>query len=69
MAQQDKEDELSKDMRTLTLQQTEYIYKHINFERRRKLEQGLDEEIRIKNEKARQEKKENFEGPTTLNEL
>ena len=64
-----KEDELSKDMRTLTLYQNEYIYKHINFERRRKLEQGLDEEIRIKNEKARQEKKENFEGPTTLNEL
>ena len=69
MAQQDKEDELSKDMRTLTLYQNEYIYKHINFERRRKLEQGLDEEIRTKNEKARQEKKENFEGPTTLNEL
>lgn len=69
MAQQDKEDELSKDMRTLTLQQNEYIYKHINFERRRKLEQGLDEEIRTKHEKARQEKKENFEGPTTLNEL
>ena len=70
MSQKNKEEELLlQNLRVRTLQQAEDSQKRMRFEWRKSLDQGYNKDIQAKNLKAREEKKEYLDGPTTLKEL